>query len=306
MKRKRIAAAVILSMLLCGCANSAQEPEKPVSTPSTASVVSEAESSAEESPTAESTVSEAESSAEESPTAESTVSEAESSAEETPSDVESTVSEAEIGAEESSTTESTVSEAESSTEESKSKPRGNYTFEDGVLTVYSDHFFDKAYQIFDSHKDESAELKSIIIEDGVTKIREYAFDGCENLETVVMPDSVIEIGNKAFYECTSLKSVKMSQNLKTIGESAFSVVDVSVLEDITIPDGVTQIGKFAFENCKNIKSIVIPYSVTEMMPGVVNHWELNQTIIIEGRSEAPDTWDNNWTGYCQADIVWNG
>ena len=290
MKRKRIAAAVILSMLLCGCANSAQEPEKPVSTPSTASVVSEAESSAEESPTAE-----------------STVSEAESSAEETPSDVESTVSEAEISSEETpSAVESTVSEAESSTEESKSKPRGNYTFEDGVLTVYSDHFFDKAYQIFDSHKDESAELKSIIIEDGVTKIREYAFDGCENLETVVMPDSVIEIGNKAFYECTSLKSVKMSQNLKTIGESAFSVVDVSVLEDITIPDGVTQIGKFAFENCKNIKSIVIPYSVTEMMPGVVNHWELNQTIIIEGRSEAPDTWDNNWTGYCQADIVWNG
>lgn len=304
MKSKRIAAAVILSMLLCSCANSAQESQTLVSTPSTASVVSEAESSAEESSTVESTVSEAESSAEESSAAESTVSETESSAEES-SMAESTVSEAESSAEEPSTVESIVSEAESSTEESKSKPRGNYTFDDGVLTVYSDHFFDKAYQIFDSHKDESAELKSIIIEDGVTKIREYAFDGCENLETVVMPDSVIEIGNHAFYGCTSLKSVKMSQNLKTIGESAFSVGSVSVLEDITIPDGVTQIGKFAFENCKNIKSIVIPYSVTEMMHGVVNHWELNQTIIIEGRSEAPDTWDKDWTGYCQADIVWD-
>ena len=194
MKRKRIAAAVILSMLLCGCANSAQESQTPVSTPSTASVVSEAESSAEEAPSVvESVVSEAESSAEESPTAESTVSEAESSAEETPSDVESTVSEAEIDAEESSTTESTVSEAESSTEESKSKPRGNYTFEDGVLTVYSDQFFEKAYKMFAEYSHDSFELKNIVIEDGVTKIGNSAFNHCTNLEQINVSFFNVEI-----------------------------------------------------------------------------------------------------------------
>ena len=95
----------------------------------------------------------------------------------------------------------------------------------------------------------------------------------------------------------------MSKNLKTIGEEAFR--DSSV-EDITIPDGVTQIGKYAFEYCKNIKSIIIPYSVTEIGDNAFCYWGLYQTIIVEGRSEAPDTWDNNWTGYCQADIVWNG
>lgn len=83
------------------------------------------------------------------------------------------------------------------------------------------------------------------------------------------------------------------------------------LEDITIPDGVTEIGGAAFEKCTNIKSITIPYSVTTMGGSVFEYWDLKQTIIIEGRTEAPDTWgvmsgaSYPWDYLCEADIVWD-
>lgn len=279
MKTKRIAAALILSMLLCGCGNSDNEPSKTVSTPSAESVISSAESSKEEIPSVvESVVSEAESSAEESPAVESIVSEAESSTEE-----------------------STVSEPESSAEESKSKPRGNYTFEDGVLTIYSDQFFEKAYKMFAEYSQDSFKLKNIVIEDGVTKIGEYAFKGCTKLESVVMSDSVTEIDDYAFAGCYSLNNMEISKSLTKIGKRAF---EKTAVEEITLPDGLAEIGEAAFAHCST-KTIVIPYSVTIMGYGVVGFWGMKQTVIIEGRSEAPDTWETTWNNSCDADIVWD-
>lgn len=65
-------------------------------------------------------------------------------------------------------------------------------------------------------------VKSVVIEDGVTNIGNYAFYNCSSLTSVTIPNSVTSIGNYAFYYCTGLTSVTIPNSVTSIGESAFS------------------------------------------------------------------------------------
>ena len=57
------------------------------------------------------------------------------------------------------------------------------------------------------------------IPNGITKIKESAFEKCTSLEFVDLPDSVTEIGAWAFYGCLSLGYVYIPNNVK-IGKGA--------------------------------------------------------------------------------------
>ena len=52
-----------------------------------------------------------------------------------------------------------------------------------------------------------AELKVAVIPDGVTKINDYAFQGCTGMTSVSIPGSVTSIGNYAFSGCGSLNVI---------------------------------------------------------------------------------------------------
>ena len=47
-------------------------------------------------------------------------------------------------------------------------------------------------------------MKSITIPDGVTRIEDYAFEGCSNLKSITIPSSVRSIGFGAFDGCSNL------------------------------------------------------------------------------------------------------
>ena len=51
-------------------------------------------------------------------------------------------------------------------------------------------------------------LKTAVIEYGVTRIGGESFGDCTSLETVEIPNSVVYIGERAFRECTSLKEIR--------------------------------------------------------------------------------------------------
>ena len=81
-----------------------------------------------------------------------------------------------------------------------------------------------------------------------------------------------------------------------------------------IDDGVTKIGESAFLSCENLKSITIPNTVIyiygvddnfNVVQSAFNGWTEGQTIYVQGRSTAPDTWNKDWTYGCKAKIVWN-
>ena len=81
------------------------------------------------------------------------------------------------------------------------------------------------------------EIHSLIIEDGVTIISGYAFDGCSGLTSVNIPQSVTTIGDGSI-----------------IGQFAFG--NCTSLTSVTIPSGVTCIGDEAFQGCSNLSTII--------------------------------------------------
>ena len=53
----------------------------------------------------------------------------------------------------------------------------------------------------------NSNIKSVVVEDGITTISNYAFCGCDSLTSITIPDSVTSIGDSAFRDCKSLKNM---------------------------------------------------------------------------------------------------
>ena len=138
-------------------------------------------------------------------------------------------------------------------------------------------------------------VTDLIIPEGATNIRNYAFYNCSSLTSINIPDSVSNIGSSAFYNCSNLTSINIPDSVSNIGNSAFSncnslaSIIVSnentkyyssgncLIEIVTktlilgcknsiIPtDGsVTIIGSYAFSNCSSLTSIIISDSITSI------------------------------------------
>ncbi|MCI9505144.1 MAG: leucine-rich repeat protein [Oscillospiraceae bacterium] len=103
------------------------------------------------------------------------------------------------------------------------------------------------------------EIQSVVIENGITSIGDYAFWQGTNLTSVSIPDSVTSIGNAAFSACSSLTSVPIPNSVTSIGNAAFA--DCASLTSVNIPDSVTSIGVAAFSGC-GLTSVTIPNSIT--------------------------------------------
>ena len=98
-------------------------------------------------------------------------------------------------------------------------------------------------------------IKSIVINDGITNIGNYAFRECENLISVEMPNSIKGIGERAFQYCDKLTSIELPNSVTSIGFYAFG--SCTGLTSITIPASVTNIGNLAFSYCIGITSIIV-------------------------------------------------
>ena len=141
----------------------------------------------------------------------------------------------------------------------------------------------------------SDDIQEIIIENGITSIGAYAFEGCYRLTSIAIPDSITSIGENAFAYC-DLASITIPVNVTNIGPRAFNYCDNLININVnsgntaytsvngvlfnkpkdtlicyprgktsttfTIPNSVTTIGTAAFGNNSNLKSIIIPDSVT--------------------------------------------
>lgn len=97
---------------------------------------------------------------------------------------------------------------------------------------------------------------------GSGAINSSAFYGKIDIKTVVINEGVTSIGMRAFYNCSSLTSITIPASVKSIETCAF--YNCSSLTNITISEGVTSIGNNAFCSCSNLTSITIPASVTSI------------------------------------------
>ena len=104
-----------------------------------------------------------------------------------------------------------------------------------------------------------SEMTEVSIPNSVTAIGENAFNGCEYLTAVTL-NGVVTIGKAAFSDCVKLTTLTLGGNVTTIGASAFA--GCSALTAVTLPDSVKTIGANAFRYCQALTSINIPNGVT--------------------------------------------
>ena len=119
------------------------------------------------------------------------------------------------------------------------------------------------------------------IPSGVTKIRDYCFNGYKGITSVKFPSTITSIGyyafagsgltsveipntitslGAAFVGCTALKSVKLPSNITSL-EKTF--LDCSALTSIEIPSSVTHLGSLTFYGT-SLTQVYIPTPVKEM------------------------------------------
>ena len=104
------------------------------------------------------------------------------------------------------------------------------------------------------------EIKSVVIESGITKIGAYLFYDCYGILSVVIPESVTEIGNSAFERCYYMSDMSLPSGLTSLGEEAF--LNCGNLTSVTIPSSLTTISERAFSECYRLEKVTIPESVT--------------------------------------------
>jgi len=91
-------------------------------------------------------------------------------------------------------------------------------------------------------------LRTVIIEEGLTLLDKCCFGGCPELIEVQLPDSLEIVDDFAFANCAKLEEIVFGTQLQSIGKQAFLMC--ASLSKVTIPGGdAVQIGDQAFDLC---------------------------------------------------------
>ena len=137
-------------------------------------------------------------------------------------------------------------------------------------------------------------IETIVIDEGLTTIGDYAFFECRLVESIVLPSSISRIGSYAFQNCSSLSSISLPMSLSYVGARAFSGCNLQsvyfvgtvsewlrvefidytgitnaeklyfgedLVENLVIPDGTTKIPAYAFQYYEGLRSVSFPDSL---------------------------------------------
>ncbi len=160
-----------------------------------------------------------------------------------------------------------------------------WTLENGVLTIsgtgpmkdYSGGHISPWY-------DKRESITSIVIEEGVTTIGNYAFHQCAAFITLTLPESITYIGEAAFRYCHGLLLVKLGSKVTEIAREAFSGCEN--LGGIHLPEGLTTLGNSAFYQCKKLTDLEIPTTVTTIGNAAFMQCQsLTSVVVPEGVTE---------------------
>ena len=182
----------------------------------------------------------------------------------------------------------------------------------GVMTISGTgemYDFSYHYEPMIPWADHIEEIKSVVVEEGVTSIGNFAFSNAVNLTSVTLPGTLTLIGESAFRNCGQLADVVWSENLvevkgfafmncyalpsadlgskiELIGNSAF--YGCSGLEEVNLGESLLGIDTLAFGSCTSLTEISMPDTVEALGSDVFNGCTALTTVkLSEGLKNLP-------------------
>lgn len=165
-------------------------------------------------------------------------------------------------------------------------------YDNGFLEITGNGEIDD-YQQYKDYKDK---IKSVRIGEGITKIKQSAFNGYNNIEKISLADTITEIGGfsfcgtkidslnipinlnsigqRAFYNCTQLTKIEIKDLNKWLCMNISSdvydncpthelILDGKKVTSVTYPNNMTSTGN-SLMYCSGITNIVLPNSITQI------------------------------------------
>ena len=106
------------------------------------------------------------------------------------------------------------------------------------------------------------QVTSVILNEGVTTVGNWGFNGMSNTESLMLPSTLERIGLFAFIGCEKLTQLDLPQGLQSIGQQAFD--GCIGLTEVTIPGTVTFLDAGIFTNCTGLKRAYLEKSITDV------------------------------------------
>ncbi len=130
------------------------------------------------------------------------------------------------------------------------------------------------------------EIETLRVEDGVTEIGDYAFQGAEKLKSIELGKSVTRLGECSFDSCAMLEKVNFSESLKGIDVSCFR--GSIALIDVTFPEGLVRIDGGAFYG-SGLQRVILPASLKVLGKNAFcDCSELEEIIVQDGLTTIDD------------------
>ena len=157
----------------------------------------------------------------------------------------------------------------------------------GVLRPCADLAYSTGFGTYD--------VRSVVIQEGITSISDDVFASYYNLQSVKMPKGLLSIGDSAFSYCYNLSSIVISDSVTSIGSNAFEECDS--LQSVTLPNSLLSISDYTFSNCDSLQSVTLPKSLHSIGDYAFWHcWYLSSIVIPNNVTTIGDyafEWCNN-------------
>ena len=128
------------------------------------------------------------------------------------------------------------------------------------------------------------QITSVVVQDGVTAICDYAFMNMHHVTEVSIGKNVQSIGEFAFNALLALPSLVIPDNVKTIGSEAFGLCNT--MTDLVIGDGVTAIDYYAFMNCDALQTVTIGAGLASFDVSMFEMCPKLKTVTVDGANKA--------------------
>ena len=137
---------------------------------------------------------------------------------------------------------------------------------------------------------DSQEVTSVVIPEGVSEIKRYAFHGFTGMETVTLPSTLDTVGEGAFNDCSSLARTYCTSLADWCGigfaneqsnplywSRKLYVGNSRVVNTLVVPEGVTAVKPYAFFRLNNVYSVELPEGLLTVGRYAFWEWEWNVT-----------------------------